>query len=144
MRTAIHLWVWDFNQLLPCHRIPEDELCQDCRGNGEVNCHITLLFVPNSAEKWNGKSLRETYSLAPEILLNRKRRERLLPNRGDWRVETKFAWNILSSVVWANNQLRWWTESIWGLKPYTLWRPSVRVLVQMCTTPRCTSGAGLT
>ena len=34
----------NFFQLLPCHRIPEEELNQDYRGNGGDNCHYLELF----------------------------------------------------------------------------------------------------
>ena len=33
----------NFYQLLPCHRIPEEELNQDYRGNGGDNCHYLEL-----------------------------------------------------------------------------------------------------
>ena len=50
----------DFFQLLPCHRIPEEELNQDYRGNGGDNCHY-LVLNPIFVEKFNWKILSENF-----------------------------------------------------------------------------------
>ena len=50
----------NFFQLLPCHRIPEEELNQDYRGNGGDNCHY-LVLNPILAGKLKWKILSENF-----------------------------------------------------------------------------------
>ena len=50
----------NFFQLLPCHRIPEEELNQDYRGNGGDNCHY-LVLNPILAGKLSWKMLSENF-----------------------------------------------------------------------------------
>ena len=50
----------NFYQLLPCHRIPEEELNQGYRGNGGDNCHY-LVLNPIFVEKFNWKILSENF-----------------------------------------------------------------------------------
>ena len=117
---------------------------QDCRGNDEVNCHITL-FLSQFPRKREIEILRKTESLTPGILLNQKKTRNVLTK--SWRLKEwkrNFAWNILGSVVWVNNQLRWWTVSTWGLKPYTLGGPLFGCLYKCVQPHDAPNEAGLT